>query len=86
MKKILFILVLVFSLFFVVYGLDQIDVSLYESWGILLAWLAFMKVLEKTLSAKKDNEEEDDDYEEDEEEDDDEEEGDDYEEEARERF
>ena len=68
MKKILFVLVLVFSLFFAVYGLDQADISLYQKWGVLLGWFVFIKILEKALFREEDEEEEEEEEEETEEE------------------
>jgi Ca2+/Na+ antiporter len=58
MKKILFILVLVFSLFFAIYGLDQSEISLYQKWGVLLAWFVFIKILEKALFKEEEEEDE----------------------------
>jgi len=64
MKKILFILVLVFSLFFAIYGLDQSEISLYQKWGVLLAWFVFIKILEKALFKEEEEEEEEEELEE----------------------
>lgn len=63
MKKLLYVLVFVFSLFFILFAINQAGISLYKEWGILIAWFVLIKLLEKKLF--KDEEE---DLEEDEEE------------------
>jgi len=50
MKKFLFILVVAFSLFFILYILNQIvELSLHIEWIILMVWLGFVYLLSKTL-------------------------------------
>lgn len=73
MKKLLYILVSIFSLFFVIYALNQVGLSLYKEWGVLIAWFVLIKLLEKKLfkEEKEIEEVEEEDYDEDEDEDED---------------
>jgi len=76
MKKLLYILVFAFSLFFIIYALNQSEISLYKEWVVLMVWFILIKLLgkklfkdEKEIEAEEDEESEEiEDDEEDEEE------------------